>query len=330
MLYSGLERNPPPRGRAGEGGGSVAPVLPVVLHVRTNLGLRPTGVEDLGATLLELGLADRLRAAVVPPIEAPSYDEVLDPDVGAYNVDAVARLAIEQAGRVDAIVEARNFPLVLGGDDTVLFGCGLALRRLGPAGLMLIDGHTDFFDVQHGSGELSDSDLWLATGRGSTPLSDLEGRGPLFDDRCCVVYGHRDRDQQRAGGSDDVYETPMLVRNLAELRAAGMRAAGAHAVAFLAASGAERVWLHLDADCLDDEVMSAVDWRLPGGLRADEVIELAGPLLSSGLLAGMDVTIYNPALDTPERAAGRVLTDLVAALVDAACRSEGRSTGPRP
>lgn len=299
-------------------------VLPVLLHVRTNLGLRPTGVEDLGATLLDLGLADRLREAVVPPIEAPDFDETLDPEVGARNVDAVARLAIEQAGRVDAIVEAGNFPVVLGGDDTVLFGCGLALRRLGATGLLLLDGHTDFFDVHRGSGELSDSDLWLATGRGTTVLSDLEGRGALFDDPRCVVYGHRDREQQLAGGSDDVYETPMLVRNLDELRAAGMAASAAHARAFLEASGAERVWLHLDADCLHDDLMPAVDWRLPDGLRPDEVVTLTAPLLSSGRITGVDVTIYNPTLDTAERAAGQLLADLVAELVDLACRPAGR------
>jgi arginase len=288
---------------------------PVLLYVRTNLGLRPTGVEDLGATLLDLGLADRLGAAVVPRLEAPPFEEELDADIGARNVAAVAALAIEQAGRVDAMVEAGNFPVVLGGDDTVLFGCGLALRRLGSAGLLLLDGHTDFWNPRNGSGELSDSDLWLATGRGSSVLADLEGRGPLFEDRCCVIYGHRDRAEQLAGGSDDVYETPMLVRNLGELRAAGMTASAAHARAFLAASGADRVWLHLDADCLHDDVMPAVDWRQPDGLTPDEVIELAHPLIASGGIAGMDVTIYNPSLDTEDRAAAHVLIDLLDALL---------------
>jgi hypothetical protein len=33
---------------------------PQILHVETNLGLRPGGVERLGAVLLELGLAERL------------------------------------------------------------------------------------------------------------------------------------------------------------------------------------------------------------------------------------------------------------------------------
>jgi arginase len=290
-------------------------VNPVVMHVHTNLGLQPSGVEDLGARLLELGLADRLHAAVLPRLEAPPFDHRIDPAIGARNVEAVAHLAVEQAGHVAAIVEAGNFPVVLGGDDSVLFGCALGVRRLGRAGLVLLDGHTDFFDPLRGSGELSDSDLFLTTGRGLGVLSDLEGRGPLFDERCCVIYGHRDREQQLLGGSDDVYRTPMLVRNLAELRAAGMAASSAHALAFLDAAAPEFVWLHLDADCLHDDVMPAVDWRLPDGLLPGEIVELVRPLIEAGRIAGMDVTIYNPALDSPDFAAGQVLADLIQTLV---------------
>src|SRR3954454_17734688 len=102
MLYRRRERNPI-RGNArslAQLGGLAVPSLamnPVLLHVRTNLGLRPTGVEDLGATLLDLGLADRLRAAVVPRLQAPPFEDEIDADVGARNVAAVAALAIEQA-----------------------------------------------------------------------------------------------------------------------------------------------------------------------------------------------------------------------------------------
>ena len=69
--------------------------------------------------------------------------------------------------------------------------------------------------------------------------------------------------------------------------------------------------MHLEADCLDDALMPAVDWRIEGGLAPPEVIALARPLLQSGLIAGMDVTIYNPSLDSSDFAAGRVLLDVI-------------------
>ena len=286
-----------------------------ILHVETNLGLRPGGVERLGAVLLELGLAERIGARVADGLRAPAFVDRRDPVLGARNVPAVAALAIEQADRVGEILDEGAFPVVLGGDDSVLLGCLLALRRRGSAGLVLLDGHTDFWDLPDGTGELSDSDLWIATGHGPDVIADLEGRRPLVTPEACVVYGHRDRALQLRDGSRDVYREPMLVRNLGEIRAAGVEDAANHAAAFLAAAGVDRAWLHLDADCLDDELMPAVDWRVPGGLTPDEVVGLARPLVGSGLIAGMDVTIYNPALDTEELAAGRVLLDVVASIL---------------
>jgi arginase len=288
---------------------------PEILHVETNLGLRPGGVETLGAVLLELGLADRIGATVADALHAPRFAEERDPAFGARNVPAVAALAIQQADRVEEILDHGLFPVVLGGDDTVLLGCLLALRRRGSAGLVLLDGHTDYWDLPDGTGELSDSDLWIATGHGPGIIADLEGRRPLVAPSACVVYGHRDRAQQLQDGSQDVYREPMLVRSLAEIRAAGVEAAADHAAAFLGATGVERVWLHLDADCLDDAVMPAVDWRVEGGLTPNEVIDLARPLVGRGLIAGIDVTIYNPRLDTDQHAAGRVLSDVVAAIL---------------
>jgi arginase len=298
---------------AGDRQGPVGPCR--ILHVETNLGLRPTGVERLGSVLLELGIAERLGAESVDRIVAAPFDHVRDPAFGARNVHAVAALASDQADRVGEILEAGRFPVVLGGDDSVLFGNLLALRRIGSSGLVLIDGHTDYWDLPDGTGELSDSDLWIATGHGPDVIADLEGRGPLVPPEACVVYGHRDRADQIQGQSQDVYREPMLVRSLAELRAAGIENAANHAAAFLAARQSKGVWLHFDADCLSDELMPAVDWRIQGGLEPDEAVALARPLVRSGLISGIDVTIYNPSLDTKDFRAGRTLLETIARIL---------------
>jgi arginase len=283
-----------------------------ILHVETNLGLRPGGVERLGAALLGLGLAERVSATSVDTLRAAPFVETRDPAYGTRNLQAIAQLAVDQADRIGQIVDSGAFPLVLGGDDSVLLGCLLALRRCGSPGLVFIDGHTDFWDLPNALvGEFSESDLWVATGHGPEVVADLEGRRPLVDSRACVVYGHRDRQEQLEERSEDVYREPMLVRGLGELRAAGMRDAGNHAVGFLAAAQIDGAWLHIDADCLDDALMPAVDWRTAGGLTEDELVELARIVLGSGLVLGMDVTIYNPGLDSDDLAAGRVLAGAI-------------------
>nr|WP_278189370.1 arginase family protein [Variovorax paradoxus] len=76
--------------------------------------------------------------------------------------------------------------------------------------------------------------------------------------------------------------------------------------------------MHLDADCLDDGLMPAVDFRVPGGLLWNELVTALRVALASGKAAGLEITIYNPRLDE-DGSAGRGLADaLVAALGTAA------------
>ena len=62
---------------------------------------------------------------------------------------------------------------------------------------------------------------------------------------------------------------------------------------------------------LDDTVMPAVDYRQPGGLSADELATILAAAIATGRVAGVDVTIYNPALD-PAGTAGAALTGALA------------------
>jgi hypothetical protein len=48
-------------------------------------------------------------------------------------------------------------------------------------------------------------------------------------------------------------------------------AAAADAIRHVTREGLDGFFIHLDADCLDDEIMPAVDYRIPGGLSWDEL-----------------------------------------------------------
>ena len=71
-------------------------------------------------------------------------------------------------------------------------------------------------------------------------------------------------------------------------------------------------FIHVDADCLDDAIMPAVDYRLPGGLAWHELEMTLRIALASGRAVGMEVAIYNPELDR-DGSAGRGLTDVLGA-----------------
>jgi arginase len=55
--------------------------------------------------------------------------------------------------------------------------------------------------------------------------------------------------------------------------------------------------VHLDADVLDDAVMPAVDYRMPGGLSLDELAKILQVAIASGRAIGLNITIFNPKLD---------------------------------
>jgi arginase len=84
--------------------------------------------------------------------------------------------------------------------------------------------------------------------------------------------------------------------DLAAVRAAGIEVAAASAVERLSKIELDGVWIHLDADVLDDAVMPAVDYRMAGGLSWEELVAVLRASVSGGAV-GVNVTIFNPKLD---------------------------------
>lgn len=295
-----------------------------IIEAPSDLGLRPTGVDGLpgallGAGLLE-GLHDVRHAGRVP---VPPYDPRRDEATGVLNPDGIRTFSLHLAERVASTLDLGRFPVVLGGDCSVLLGSALALRRRGRFGLFFIDGHADFYSPEtEPNGEVASMDLAVVTGREPEALADLDGLRPLVREEDVVVFGFRDADAAEAHGSPDVRLTALHLLDLAEVRRLGPGAAARHGLTALEARGVEGFWVHLDADVLNDRAMPAVDYRMPDGLWPEELTEALTVVLASPLAAGLQVTIYNPALDDPRRSGARALARAVAAAFAAATRPE--------
>ena len=283
-----------------------------IVEAPSVLGLKPTGVDGLAAALLRHGLADRLGARVAVRLTPPPYAFARPADTGTLNADGIARFSSALADAVGDVIAAGDRPFVLGGDCSILLGSLLALRRRGRFGLLFVDGHADFYQPEaNPNGEAASMDLAFATGRGPAALANLEGRGPLVRDEDVVAFGFRDEDEQARHGSQPLAPGIHAV-DLAAVRRMGITAAAAEAMRHLARHDLDGFFLHVDADVLDDAIMPAVDYRLPGGLSAVELRHVLRAAAASGRLAGLEVTIYNPALDH-DGSAGRLLAN---ALVD--------------
>lgn len=154
-------------------------------------------------------------------------------------------------------------------------------------------------------------ELAFATGYGPALLSDIEGRSPLFRSSDVVAFGFRDKDEQRVYGCQPL-PTDLMALDLQTIRGMGISRAADAAIGLLTRPELEGFWIHLDADSLNDAIMPAVDYRLSGGLFWDELEVVLKTALSTGRAVGMELTIYNPALDE-DGSAGRELTRNVAA-----------------
>ena len=187
---------------------------------------------------------------------------------------------------------------MLGGDCSILLGTLLALRRRGRYGLLFIDGHADFYQPDaEPNGEAASMDLALATGRGPSIVVDLEERGPLVRDEDVVHVGRRDAEEAERAGSQRIEETAISLIDLQTLRRRGPELAMQDGLERLSRPELDGFWIHLDCDVVDDAVMPAVDYRLPGGLSWGELDTVLRAAIRSGRVRGLEVTIFNPALD---------------------------------
>lgn len=287
-----------------------------IIEAPSTLGLTGDGVEHLPSRLLDLGLAERIGARRAGRLPVPPKDPEPDPETHTLNAHAIAIWSPTLADAVEAVLDAGEFPVILGGDCTILLGPMLALRRRGRHGLFFIDGNADFFQPEaEPRGEGASMDLAFVTGHGPALLTDLEGRGPLVRSEDAVAFGYRDHKDQAEYGSQPLppdlkaYDLPALSR-------IGVEAAARASVEHLSRAGLDGFFIHVDADVLDDAVMPAVDFRLPGGLSWDELAAVLGIALSSRKALGLEITIYNPRLDE-DGSAGHGLADMLASILNA-------------
>lgn len=255
-----------------------------ILGAPTNLGNRPYESDGTARhthhgprRLRDAGIVQRLGARDLGDIVAPGYRDFARPPGGIRNEDLVLShvRAISQA-----VAQSDAFPLILGGDCSVLLGSLHGLQRDG-LGLVFIDAHSDFNTEETSeTGGVAGMDLALATGRGRSELARLRGDRPLVHDEHVVAVAVREGD----------------------FDGTGIRTASA-AEDVLALLGDRDFFVHLDADALDPAYLPYVDSPSPDGLDPQALVALLGPLVRHPRAVGMEVTIYDPRDDGEGRGA---------------------------
>ena len=285
-----------------------------IIEAPSPLGLWPSGVQDLARVLLEMGLGTGIDARHAERLAPPPYDPRRCPDTHLLNPQGIADYSLQLALAIETGIGRGEFPIVLGGDCSILLGPALALKRRGRHGLLFIDGHMDFWDAKtEPRGEAASMDLALVTGHGPAIVSNIAGLSPYFQSSDVAAVGARDHLHD-----PDFVETPMpreLRRfDIEELREAGITDVARESLSIVCRNNLDGFWIHFDVDALDDRIMPAVDYRMANGLSWDEFESLLSAAMATGRAIGLDVTIYNPNLDPARTAARELVHRLIRAL----------------
>jgi len=267
-----------------------------IISAPSILGLRHTGVENLADSLLQAGLAEQLHAVVHDvPTRNDDYIAERDPQTQCLNPLLLKDFSLTLS---KAVANAVHFPIVLGGDCSILLGIMPALKVKGNYGLIFLDAHADFYEpVKSTTGEVADMDLAIVTGRGPMLLTNINGLRPYVKDEHVVHLGQRDQEETEKYGSQNIRETAIKCFSFADIERKGIDEIITAVQQYIDTLTLDGYWIHFDTDVLSDNVNPAVDYRLPGGLSFEQATSIIQRLLPANNIAGMSVTCFNPKLD---------------------------------
>jgi len=252
-----------------------------------------------------MGLLDRLGIKRVVSLPRPTYRFEAPPENGVRNLEGIHAFSLQLAEAVSQVIRSGGFPLVLGGDCSILLGSLLGLGATAPCGLVFIDGHLDYLTPQTSSTSgVAGMDLAIATGLGPERLTSLSGPQPLVSPGATAAVAFRDGDDLE----DAAREAGLILFDASTASSHGLDSLARSLLPDLNLTPAHRIWIHVDVDVLATEYMPAVDSPQPGGLSFTHLEHLLRGFLTLPIAAGLQITIYDPELD-PDGTAGRGLVD---------------------
>ncbi len=229
-------------------------------------------------------------------LDPPDYSMNLDKISGVRNADNIVQYAKAQVDVLEKTLSENQFPLVIGGDCSILIGNMLSLRKRGNYALFFLDGHTDFMlpDLSE-TGGAAGMDLAIVTGHGHNKLTNIESLNPYIKEEFVWCAGNRDYDPEYVR---PILNSKIKYYDLLTLRQDGIANCVSDFLTMVSLYKLDGFWVHIDVDVLDDNIMPAVDSREKGGLNYKEFDKILQLLLPDTKATGLELTILDPDLDS--------------------------------
>jgi arginase len=181
-------------------------------------------------------------------------------------------------------------------------------KKQGKYALFFMDGHTDYVPTQFSATKAAAGmDLALVTGNGADKITNIGGLKPYVNEAEALAFGNRCEDREYV---ELILNSGIAYFSLKHIRQIGIKTITADFIAQAKLKNLDGIWIHLDVDVLDNDIMPCVDSPQQGGLSYSELNETLAALFKSGLVSGMDITILDPDLDENGAYAGRFVKEI--------------------
>ena len=268
-------------------GVDIGPAALRVARLNQRIARLGYSVHDLGDMRLER------------PQTHPEVDEKLK------YVREISNACEQLAGEVEGILEARELPLVVGGDHSIAIGsfAGAAShfkKRDETLGLIWFDAHADINTPETTpSGNIHGMPLAVLLGYGAPELTNVAGFAPKVDPRLCVHVGARDIDP---GEKELIRKSGIRFFTMREIDERGMAACMDEAIK-IASRGSGGYGVTFDVDALDPGDAPGSGTLVRGGLTYREAHLGMEKIAEAGGMSYLELVEINTALDVNNKTA---------------------------
>jgi arginase len=233
---------------------------------------------------------------------AQEYEKPGNPK--AKYLKPIVKACNKLASEVEIITSDGDFPLVLGGDHSIVLGslAGVAAtaKKTGASvGVLYVDAHGDFNTTETTpSGNIHGECLAASAGLGLPALTNLYFEGRKIDPKNICFVGSRDLDP---GEKKLMKEAGVTVFTMSDIDCLGFPAVVRQVLAFF--KNIDTIHVSFDMDVLDPMFAPGTGIPLPGGLTNREALLLMEEIATTGKVKSAEIVEVNPILDVRNQTA---------------------------
>jgi len=278
----------------------------------TDVGPSALRIAGLGAALRRMGY----DVALEEDIPAPAMETRRSEDKHARYKPQILDVCTRLATRVQEVVNAGDFPLVLGGDHSIAMGtvAGTAAHyreKEQQIGLIWFDAHGDMNVPESSpSGNIHGMPLAHLLGKGDDDLKNILGFHPKVKPENVALIGIRAID---AGERKIIRDSGIHAFTMREIDEHGMAAVARRALEVVN-DGTAGFHVSFDVDGCDPTVIPGSGTLVPGGVSFREAHLLMEYVADSSRLLSLEIVELNPFLDERNISAKRALELVLSAM----------------